>query len=362
MKKVLPKILICINITVIVLLLLFSGVFLYFTSSPSVFGHSAILYENQTKNHKISLLIIENKPKEILIGDRVTFYTLENDNKIQHIKLVSDIDNKTLLFKDFNENVDLNSDLFIGKIVNDNVFWGGFISSLIKSKHTKLVYVLLIGGFFIISLSIVLISFILKKKNVISNIIKKDKDDDIVNDNIVLEDIDENNNLCEEETEELKDENTEIMTKENANEPHNGLRIVYRDEIIQNVDETTAKKESLTKNPLYEPLLENFDSKPLNIGTSKKQESKLTTKKDDEVDLSKLYDLVEQTDEIEINYIEEENDVFEKIEEKNESKDNFITKDKDETFDLEENASNISIDNLLNDIISKVESEFNSNL
>lgn len=349
MRKLLPKILFFINITVITLLLLFSCVFLYFTSSPSVFGHSAILYEKQTGNAKSCLLIIENKPKEILIGDKVTFYTVENDNKIQHINLVSNIDNKTLSFKDIDLKVDLNSDLFIGKIVKDNEFWGGFISSLIKSKHTKLIYVLLIGGFFIISLSIVLISFVLKKKNFVPNIIKKDKDDDIGND------------LCVEDTEDVKDDNTEIITQEQVNEKHNGLRIVYRDEIIQNVNETTEENEPLVNKPLYEPLLNNFDSKPINIGTPKEEKLKITTKKD-ELNLSKLYNLVEQTGEIELNYIEDENDIFEKTKEKNESKDECITEDSNQIFDVKENVSDISIDNLLDNIISKVENEFNNNL
>lgn len=161
MKKPLYKLLIGLNISVIAIILLISGILLYFSSSDNhqIFGYSAFLFhDNQLdqddadlQNQQYSLLIVESRD-EPRVGDKATFFVRDDySNKIQFVDTIKSIKEEVAIFEGTEYTVGIDSDLFIGKVIAQNDFWGMVIAAAVNSKNTFLIYGILVGFFVAIS-------------------------------------------------------------------------------------------------------------------------------------------------------------------------------------------------------------------
>lgn len=373
MKKVLPKILIPLNLAIIVLLLLVSGAMLFFSSSSGrdIFGYCVFLFEDKSisTSQQPVLLIVENNAENVKIGDKTSYYVRDvYNNKTQFVDTIASITDNVATFDHSSNKVNITSDLFVGRVVSETAFWGTVFSAIVNSKHTLLIYVCLISGFLIISLIIILGMVILEKKK--------------------------NNILLDQESEiEVTIENDEIDTNEDEIQSED-LQSVYDDEIIQSAKSKLIdplvrvehKDGVVLPNGLSQPRLTSdkplFDSRtkhidpPKNIGSTRKLKTFSERDENDnnaietESDLFNLYQVIEQTNELNIHYTE----VAEEVHVDVNDVDIMLSYSEIETnsppqqvkSDNLESTSppidfNFTIDSMLDDIIRKVEEEFNQN-
>ncbi len=199
MRKIISKSLIVLNIILITVLIVLSGILVFFTSSKqTILNHTALLYTSNatTVVPKTSLIIINKENKSLKKDDKIIYNVTHEDlTNIQCVDVVASITDGIVTLKDNVTKIDISSPSYIGKVVFQNHLLGEIFSEISNNKNTTLIYIIIFGGVIIAGLSITLVFSIINRKNLkiaidnpIEVITEYDNEcDELLDDNVLLE-------------------------------------------------------------------------------------------------------------------------------------------------------------------------------
>lgn len=165
MKKVLKYVLIGLNALIILSLIILSGMLLYFSNaeSPSLFGRSAIL-QNGGEGSESRLLFYENRTSQFTTGD---ILLLRSEDKGLSLHTVVQVEDGVPYCAMGDENltpIDLTSPEYLGTVIGESTFWGGFAATLAKPGNLLLAFII-IGSCFLFCLLILFLVYFLGKRS-----------------------------------------------------------------------------------------------------------------------------------------------------------------------------------------------------
>lgn len=169
-NKILPKILIPLNIIIIMLLLTLSIIMLYFSSSAQrvIFNHTALLYSyNDTQNNKpkndVFLCVIDVSKGTVNVGNEIMYtFNSVNGETIKSIGIIESIVQNSAWIEGTDIVVNLNSNEYIGRVTVKNAVLGNIIWSITTSS--PVIIYCCIGAGFIISCLVAVLLYISKSK------------------------------------------------------------------------------------------------------------------------------------------------------------------------------------------------------
>lgn len=183
MKKSIQIVLTCINITVIALLLVGSACILSLNKTDIVKGHYYLFFRDSwdsgdssrsDHNSNKNVFVIVDGSSKINQADRILYrQNADNDTSKLTISKVVSVTGKTLSLEN-GTTIGIFSNAFIGKVVLKNYFLGSVFNFTMNNQ--ALTWVLIGGGFLILSLANIFIFMIIsKKKSLINPIIDEEE-------------------------------------------------------------------------------------------------------------------------------------------------------------------------------------------
>lgn len=321
MKKVLPKILIILNILLIVFLLFVSGVMLFMSSSSQkyLFGRSAVVYTNVVNNvPEYKLLFLQKDTAELNIGDRVVYFTTDfQQNKAYFVDTISAVSEDIIFFESEKDSIEQASPNLLGKVTGENQWLGEVLYSIQNSGNRLTLYILILSGFMILSIAAILL-LIVSERNKNGN---KKEAATTQKPMIDIEIDDMSDTIAESNKQEEAQDTPPIFKASAANKPitprNAELEIIYEEEtnsdgkIVRKPKAVTpaplSQSNLSSNNPLFSPH-GDYSTPPTNIGSQKVRrfvpfeernpQADLVKEDTGELDLSAFYEVMEHTSEL----------------------------------------------------------------
>lgn len=161
MKKIISRIFLSLNILLVILMILASGIMLFVKNNnpPTAFGTSFYIIENSVEDGKVSVLVGVKKQSYNKAGDML----LIGDEKLASLKKVEKAEGENIYLADEKEPITVNDSQYIGTVTFRNEFWGKVFAFASNEQNFSLI-LLIIGAAFIFLLIILVLTFALTSR------------------------------------------------------------------------------------------------------------------------------------------------------------------------------------------------------